>query len=215
MEFRNGEEQTLKRLYEQPGLARDLSNPPDMRPHYLSIVGHLPKDISQRLILDTVGWVSSWAKNIYYIQRPSSLHLTFVEITEPPSSLRGEIEKLKQYILTNSPRKICVKLTSAKIGASGINCHVESTNQHTEQFIANLKKQFPEFTIKDIKERSISLLRYLFNDARSKNMIRDYLTELKANGQAEYELPLDFQELILVRIDKVAQYFELLHTFPL
>jgi hypothetical protein len=215
MDFRRDQQKTLTSLYEQPGLAWDLIHPPDIRPHYLSIVACLPKDISQRLILDAVGWVNNWAKNSYYIQRSSSLHLTFAEILSTPPSLRVAIQKLKEYIAANSPKVICIKLTSAKIGASGINCHVESADQHTTKFVADLKNHFSEFTIKNVEDRSISLIRYLFRDGQhSKKVIGNALNELK-DARAKYDILLEFRELNLVRLDKVAQYFELLHTFPL
>ncbi|MGA1870257.1 MAG: hypothetical protein ACMUJM_17095 [bacterium] len=217
MKYRKNKQEILAGLFEQKDLRKELALPPDIRLHYLSIVVLLPLGISRNLTMDALDWVKSWNHGCYYIQRTDSMHLTLAEIGSISGSqtpLQDIIRRTDNYLATNTPRKIHLKLTEAKIGSSGINCHIEPAHDEIEDWLEHFGREFPELKIKPLTNRSISLVRYLIPKPNFKDDIRDSLARLEP-VDATYNQPIKLNELLLVRLDKVAQYFQALHQFKL
>ena len=214
MNYRKSRPATLCGLYEQEDLTRELALPPDMRTHYLSIVVLLPLEICRNMTIDALDWVNRWNPMCYYVQRTDSMHLTLAEIrsiSDSKTSLRDIIQRVDDYLATSSPGSIQIKLTEAMIGSSGINCHVEPVDK-TKDWLEKFGRKFPELTVKPLNNRSISLVRYIFPEPSFKEVFRYYLARLEPVN-ATYNQLITLDKLFLVRLDKVAQYFQALHQF--
>jgi hypothetical protein len=68
-----------------------------------------------------------------------------------------------------------------------------------------------------LDRRSISLVRYLVPNRNNQAVMDSLTASLVAlkNVKADYTQEVRVNELLLVRLDKVADYFEVLHTFKL
>ena len=216
MEYRKGKEQTLKELYVQPGLEDALILPADLRPHYLSLVLRIADDHSQKLIRRSIDWINDLSYHSFYIQRHDTLHITLVDIGKVwsfQSSLQVICDRLTQFLKESDLQKIKVMLDQAKIGSSGINCEL-AYDDKLDSWISSLGESLSVGTVKKLKARSISLIRYRAQSDKDWRSIRQHLTILES-VDAKFDAEVSFNELSLVRLDKVAQYFDVLHTFKL
>lgn len=214
MEYRKDKKEILSKLYVQPGLEDALALPPDLRPHYLSLVLRLPIEDSRKLIRKAIDWTNNWSHHSYYVQRHDTLHITLVDIGTTcsfQSSLQELVEKLKQFLENSKPPSISVTLKEAKIGSSGINCELISEDE-LDDWIANMGKAISVGKVKKLKDRSISLVRYRTQGDHEWDLIRNFFANLES-VDASFDDDVSFNELSLVRLDKVAQYFDVLHTF--
>ncbi|MBW7990802.1 MAG: hypothetical protein FVQ84_12415 [Planctomycetes bacterium] len=214
MDYRKGKEQTLKELYVQPGLGDALTLPADLRPQYLSLVLRIPIDHSQKLIRKAIDWTNDLSHHSFYIQRHDTLHITLVDIGRAwsfQSSLQEFFDKLNQFLKKSNPPQINITLEKAKIGSSGINCEL-LYDEKLDDWISSLGKSLSVGVVKKLKARSISLIRYRTQSDKDWYLIRQHLATLES-VDADFDEKVSFDELSLVRLDKVAQYFDVLHTF--
>ena len=215
MEYRKDKEVILNNLYEQPGLSRLLGMPSDKRQHFLSIVLRLPKDKREQLSRDAIDWTNGWEDQIYYIQRTDSIHLTFVEIgpiNNFPMFLKDIVIAIKDYLQKVEKNNLLI-LTEPKIGRSGINCEFEVGSPHLNILVEQLHKKI-NVEHKDLRKQSISLVRYLIPEPSFKLLLEKGLSKIEKLNVI-YNQKVNVEELHLVRIDKVADYFQTLNTFTL
>ncbi len=218
MKYREGTppEAILNSLYEQKGLGESLRLPPDIRTHYASIVVRLPEDPRRQLASDAIDWTRGWDQRLYYIQRADTLHLTLVDLgplNRVARPLSEVVEKVTEVIKTTVKRRPSFKLVEPEIGRSGINCRIEA-NVELEQLVSAFYKKLGLEEEKKLSTRSISLVRYLLPGPEDRERLKELLQELAKKAVEPYGEQVSVKEIQLARLDKVAEYFQVLHQFP-
>lgn len=213
---KNNKKKILANLYEQADLREMVKIPSDIRPHYLSIIVHLPVQLREKLMIDAIDWINGWYNGIYHIQRNDSIHLTLVDIGRI-NNFKGPIEKIikgiEDKLEKNKTKDLSFKLIKPEIGSSGINIKIEPTSD-LKKLTNDLYIFIDENNIKTLEKRSISLIRYLIPEESYKILIKESLSKLE-NLEIFYNQQVYIDELKLVRLDKVAEYFQILHVFKL
>jgi len=225
MKLRKGENETFKKLYEQEGLCNLLKVPRSRRPTYISFVVRIPSPLKEKLILDALDCVNGCDAELFYVQKSESLHLTYADIG-PANSLKIPLNEIvhetRQYISKISGKDFRLEVTELSIGSSGINCEVRPISSEVEEFIIQLQKIAHVKELKGLKGRSISLVRYLIPNPACRLLIREKLLEVarvnydySSSKEIYPERFFEFSgaEFHLVRLDKVADFFDILCTF--
>lgn len=216
MKYRRPAKEILNNLYEQKGLGESLRLPPDIRTHYASIVVRLPEDPRRQLASDAIDWTRGWDQRLYYIQRADTLHLTLVDLgplNRVAKPLSEVVEKVTEVINTVK-RRPSFELVEPEIARSGINCRIEA-NAELEWLVSALYEKLG-LEEKKLSDRSISLVRYLLPEPedKSKERLKELLQELAKKEVKSCNEKVSVKEIQLVRLDKVAEYFQVLHQFP-
>jgi len=214
------EEDTLNKIYEQSGLSDLLQMPADKRPHYLSLVIRLPSTSGARLHATALDMTRGWDPETFHVQRADTLHITVADIgkiNEGHKPIVDIVDNLESYFPKYNERDLSLDFYEPVIGASGINYALETRSGHLlglmveSQRICGVKE-------KRFEERSISVVRYRIPDpkrtAEYQDRIRKQLQGILDSNFRRHN-GMRVTELQLVELDKVADYFEVLHTFEL
>ena len=214
------EKDTLSKIYEQSGLSDLLKMPAEKRPHYLSLVIRLPSACGERLHATALDMTRGWDRETYRVQRADTLHITVADIGEIDGDHKLEkdiIASLEAHFPIYDKRNLSLSFYEPVIGASGINYALETNSAHLvvlmgkAQVICGVKE-------KPFEKRSISVVRYLIPDpehtAEYQGKIREQLMGIFDSNFRRHN-GMGITELQLVELGKVADHFDVLHTFKL
>ena len=214
MEYLFGKKMTLDGIFEQKNIRQELSKDPKDRTHYLSLVCKIPENSQGKIHTFSEKCVSEWDKDTYFVQKEKTQHLTIVDFG-PYSEVGDHIEQLKtnidETLKEYNSQDIFFWLTEPIIAQSGINYGIKASNVLND--ISNKLQVLTEFDKRELKTRSVSLMRYLIPNESFKSTIRDQLIGIE-NLIMDYKEKIPVKEFLLVRLDKVADHFEIIQTFP-
>lgn len=215
------EKDTLSKIREQSGLSDLLQMPADESPHYLSIVIRLPSTCGERLRASALDMTRGWDPETYHVQRADTLHITVADIAEVGAdhkSIPDIVDGLESYFPQYDKKNLSIDFYEPVIGASGINYALETRSAHLVVLMGKVQDICEVKEHKEFEERSISVVRYRIPDPERtteyQNRIREQLQGILDSDFRRHN-GMGITELQLVELDKVADYFDVLHTFKL
>jgi len=202
-------------LYEQENIRQELCKCPENRTHFLSLVCKLPKNSQDILKEFSEKCTEKWDKRTYYSQNKETYHLTIVGFGSDPSKIPPVdqlIENINSVLKRYNNQDIYFYLTEPLLAKSGVNYMIEPSEE-----MVNMSSELQEhsnYKKTKLTNRNISLIRYLIPEDSFKLMIKNQMIGIK-DLIMDYKEKILVKELLLVRLDKVADYFETIHTFSI
>lgn len=210
-------ERDFSNLSEQEGLSKFLSIPDDKREHFISLVVEIPVSLKEILAINTIRIVQQKPMDIFFIQKFENLHITIADLGKI-NNLCSSLDKITSDVQTylrefRAPNNLYeIKLSEAIIARTGINIELISSD-HMCELVDQIQKIARVDQMKSINSRSISLVRYLTQN-KNAELLKKSLIELQ-KLDVKFFKKFKVNEICLVRLDKVASYFQRLSKFEL